>query len=165
MPLRSRPSTRMILARALLLGIAAGIRSIVPLAMLARHQPDAPRPAGWRAWPVLRSRAGRMLLQLAWAGEFVADKLPIIPPRTNLGPLTGRIVLGALAGLAIGTERRGLAPKACGAAAGGMGAIIGAYGGYHARTLVTETTGLLDAPVAVVGDIGAAALARTAVRG
>jgi uncharacterized membrane protein len=154
MPFLHRPSMRAVLARALLLGIAAGIRSIAPLAMLARHRSDAPRTAGWRNWPLLRSRFGSGLLQAGWAGEFVMDKLPTTPSRLNPEPLAGRILLGSLAGLAIGTEGHGAASRAGGALAGAAGAVIGAYGGYHARTLAVEATGLPDPAVARRGGCG-----------
>jgi len=164
-PFATRPSTRSILARALLLGIAAGLRSMTPLAALARQQQAAPRSAGWTRWPLLRSRAGRAVLQAAWLGELVVDKLPGIPPRIHPGPLGGRIMIGMLAGLAAGSERHGAGAKVAGAVTGGLGAIVGAYGGYHVRTLVTETTDLPDTPVALVGDAAAAALARAGARG
>ena len=165
MPLFARPSTRSVLARAFLLGIAAGLRSVTPLGVLARYQPNAPRRAEWARWPLLRSRTGRVLLQLAWLGELVADKLPGIPPRINPGPLGGRMVFGAVAGLAIGSERQDTGTKLAGAATGTAGAVIGAVGGYAYRTAVIQATGLPDLPVALVEDAATLLIARTAVRG
>ncbi len=165
MPLFSRPSTRSILSRALVLGVAAGLRSMAPLGTFARHRQDAPRTAGWRTWPLLRSGSGRALLQLGWAGEFVMDKLPTTPSRLEPRSLGARIAAGTIAGVAVGTEGRGATPKIGGALAGAIGAVAGSYGGYRVRTLGVESTALPDPAVAVVGDLAAAALARKGVRG
>lgn len=165
MPLFRRPSTRSILARALLLGIAAGLRSATPLGTLARYQPDAPHRAAWAHWPLLRSRLGRTMLQLGWLGELAVDKLPFIPPRTQPGPLVGRIALGTVAGLAMGSEGHRASTTLGSAALGAAGAVIGSFGGTAYRSLAVRATGLPDLPVAVVEDVAAVALARTAVRG
>lgn len=165
MPFFSRPSTRSIAARALLLGISAGMRSITPLGTLAALQQDAPRHASWKDWPVLRSRFGRTVLELMWVGELIADKLPTIPPRINRGPLTVRILMGTLAGVAIGTEGKGTMPKVAGGFAGVAGAIAGAYGGYTARTWLAEKTDVPDLPVALAADVAAMAIARKGVCG
>jgi hypothetical protein len=47
--------THSVFARALLMGLAAGLRSQVPGAMLAWRHDDAPLAAGWRRWPVFRN--------------------------------------------------------------------------------------------------------------
>jgi uncharacterized membrane protein len=165
MPLFTRPSTRSILGRALVLGVAAGLRSMAPLGTFARHQPHAPRSAGWRTWPLMRSGFGRALLQLGWAAEFVGDKLPQTPSRVEPAQIGARIAAGAIAGLAVGTEGRGATPRMGGALAGAVGAVAGSYGGYHVRRLAVTSTGLPDPAVAVVGDLAAAAIARKGVRG
>lgn len=164
MPLFSRePSTRSILVRALVLGVSAGLRSVTPLGMLARHQPEARASAGWANWPLLRSNGGRTFIQVSWIGEIIADKMPFMPSRLNPGLLAGRIGLGMIAGLAIGTERPGVAPKVGGALLGAAGAVAGSYGGYYARTSIVEATGLPDTAVALVEDVAAASIAQTAV--
>ena len=156
--------TRSILVRALVLGIAAGMRSQTPGAVLAYRQPSAPRRAGWRSWPVLGSTWGRRALMLSGAGELAADKLPDIPPRTSPGSLTGRLLMGTLAGLAIGTEGSGKAALARGAVAGLAGAAIGAFGGQRARQAMVDMTGLPDPAVAVVEDLAAVSLANNAIQ-
>jgi uncharacterized membrane protein len=156
--------TRSILFRALCLGIAAGMRSQAPGAVLAFRQPQAPRRAGWRSWPVLRNAWGRRALMLSGAGELVGDKLPNIPPRTEPGSLAGRLLWGTLAGLAIGTEGSGKAALVKGAVAGMIGAAIGSFGGQRARQAVVDMTGLPDPAVAVVEDLAALSLANNAVQ-
>lgn len=156
--------TRSNLFRALCLGIVAGMRSQMPGAMLAFRQPDAPRRAGWRSWPILRHAWGRRALMLAGAGELVGDKLPSTPNRTDPNALTGRLVFGALAGLAIGSEGRGKGAMVTGAIAGTTGAAIGTFGGYRARRGLVNMTGLPDPAVAVVEDLAAVTLANTAIQ-
>jgi uncharacterized membrane protein len=165
MPFATRPSTRSIVVRALLLGIAAGMRSNAPLGTFARHQLHAPRAAGWARWPVLRSGFGRALLQLAWIGEFFGDKLPSTPSRLERRSLGSRITLGTIAGLAAGTEGRGAAPRIGGAIAGAVGAVAGSFGGYHTRKFAAQASGLPDPAVAVVEDLTAAAISKKAVLG
>jgi uncharacterized membrane protein len=165
MPLFSHPSTRSLARRALLLGVAAGMRSMTPIGTLARYHDTAPGPAGWKRWPLLRSDAGRAVLEVAWVGEMIADKLPIIPPRISSGPLTGRMLFGMLAGLAIGTEGKGVAPRVAGGLAGMAGAIAGAYGGYATRMFLTRGIGLPDLPGALAGDAAAIAIAHKGTMG
>ena len=160
-----RPSSLQIVGRALLAGISAGLRSATPIGVMAAERNDASFQAGWKDWPLIRSGAGRALLQSVWAGELVADKMPGIPPRTDPGPLAGRMVIGALAGLAVGTEGTGATPKAVALIAGTAGAVAGAFGGYQYRVGVAKATGLPDLPLALMGDIVAYALARKAVKG
>lgn len=166
MPLFSKePSTRSIFARALALGFAAGLRAMTPIGMLARHQPDAARSAGWARWPIMRSGAGRKVLQFGWIGELIGDKLPMTPSRLQPSQMGVRISLGMIAGLAVGTGRHGAGPKIGGAVLGAAGAVAGSYGGFHARKLAGEASGIPDPAVAVVEDVAAAMIANAAVQG
>ena len=104
-----------ILALCLLLGFAAGLRSMTPPAAVAwaAH-------VGWldldgTPLAFLGSAPARYLLLAAMLGELVADKLPFTPARTGIGPFTARIVSGALTGAALAVARaprwsRGLSP-------------------------------------------------------
>jgi uncharacterized membrane protein len=155
--------TRSILFRAFLLGVTAGMRSQTPGAVLAWYRDDAPRYARWRSWPVLRSVWGRRALLANGVGEMVLDKSPLVPPRTNLSPLFGRALFGALAGAAIGSERRGTTSILRGAIAGAVGGVAGSFGGQRARELVVNATGLPDPAVAVFEDAAAVTFGRHAV--
>ena len=157
-------SSRSNVLRALQLGIAAGMRSQMPGAMLAWHQPTAPPSARWRSWPVLRNTWGRRLMIASGAGELVGDKLPMTPSRLKPGPLAGRLMLGVFAGAAIGSEGTGKSSLAKGAVTGLIGATIGNVAGYHARKTMVEATGMPDPAVAVVEDAIAITLASNAVR-
>ena len=160
-----RPSTRSLIGRALLAGVSAGLRSMTPGGVMARTRDDAPARTGWKDWPMVRSSVGRSVLQLAWIGELVGDKLPVTPPRTEPGSLTGRIVTGALTGLAITSGVQGAAPKMTGILAGGTGALAGSYGGYAGRTFLTEKLKLPDLPGALLEDALAFSLAYRAITG
>lgn len=152
--MRRDEATATLIWQAALLGVVAGLRSQMPGALLALRRGQAPRRAGWRSWPVLRHRWGRVALIGSAAGEAVADKLPQTPPRTAPGPLLGRIAFGGLAGAAL-VSGGGTVRLLTGATAGTLGALAGSYGGYHARALIGEKTGLPD-PVVAVGEDGLA---------
>lgn len=166
MPPFTPPSTRQIIGRALLVGFAAGLRSMTPLGILAAERNDASLGgAPWKDWPVLSTDAGRVVLQASTLGEMVMDKMPFVPPRTDPKIIWGRILSGAIAGLAIGSLGKEPAVKASALAAGAIAAAAGAYSGNAYRTGTTSTTGLPDLPVALVEDAAAVLIARKGVRG
>lgn len=149
--------------RAMMIGVAAGMRSQIPNAVLAWHRDDVPFSARWRRWPLFRNRWGRRLLLASGTGELIGDKVPGIPPRTEPGPLLGRLFFGGIAGAAVGSERGGKEPIVRGALLGMGGAAIGAVGGTKTRAAVVEMTGLPDPAVAIVEDAAAVSLANLAV--
>jgi uncharacterized membrane protein len=89
--------------------------------------------------------------------ELVGDKLPFTPSRLTLGPLVGRIVMGALCGMALCAATQ--QSMTVGGVAGGIGAIAGAYIGYHVRRLLTTRVKLPDFLVALAEDAVAIASA------
>jgi uncharacterized membrane protein len=139
------------LLRAALLGVLSGSRSATPLAVLALNH-DTPEARGrWQRWRLFRSPIGRGVLVAAGVGELVGDKLPATPSRVGAGPLFGRAVSGAVAGIAMaGTGRRGTPVAA--ALAGASGALVGSWLFYRARKAVVEKTGVPDVVVALVED-------------
>jgi uncharacterized membrane protein len=132
---------------------------------MAAERNDASFRAGWKDWPVLRSDIGRVGLQLAWVGEVIVDKTPFAKPRSETGSLIGRAVSGAIAGMAIGTERQDSGARLAGAVAGIVGSLIGSFGGYRYRTGAAKATGLPDLPLALAEDVTAWMIARKSVRG
>ena len=83
------------------LGVAAGMRSMTAPAALAHVLAGRTlRPQGQPARFLASSRVARVAA-LAAAGEFVGDKLPVTPDRTDAFPLTGRVGSGALVGAAV----------------------------------------------------------------
>lgn len=156
-------STRALMGRALMAGASAGLRSVTPIGVLAHEYNDV-RPGGWKQWPLLRSGAGRLALQAAWLGELVVDKSPIVPPRMDRGPLGGRLLFGAIAGMAVGTMNPGVRARLIGAVGGVAAAGVAAWAGMQARTALTDQLGLPDMPGALAEDVLAVTLARAAIR-
>ena len=82
--------------------------------------------------------------------ELVGDKLPFTPSRLTIGPLVGRVAMGALCGMALCAATQ--QSMTVGGIAGGIGAIAGAYLGYHVRRWLTTSLQLADFPVALAED-------------
>jgi len=89
--------------------------------------------------------------------ELVGDKLPFTPSRLSIGPFAGRIVMGALCGMALCAATH--QSPIFGGLAGGAGALAGAYIGYHVRRLLTTQMKLPDFLVALAEDAVAIAAA------
>jgi uncharacterized membrane protein len=137
--------------RAAMMGIVAGLRSQIPfltLARAARKNEFATGPETRLRW--LKHPRAERLLSIAAVGEFVVDKLPIVPNRTDPGPLFGRMAVGAAAGVAIAIESQASLAKA--AAAGAVGGLIGSFAGRFGRAFVVRTTGSPDFAVALAED-------------
>ncbi|WP_449570653.1 DUF4126 family protein [Microbacterium sp. MC2] len=151
--------------RAAALGLAGGMRSMAPAAMLALSHGDTSSAAAWTRWPVLRSRWGRRVLVLFGAGELIGDKLPGIPSRLELPALIGRVAIVTVSAAALGSEYGGKGRIIWAAIVGAVSALAGniLFGG--ARTEVTTQTAVPDRVVAVAEDAACigllAAVART----
>jgi uncharacterized membrane protein len=145
------------LALAIGIGIVAGLRSMT-----------APAAVSWAArvrWLHLEGTSlafvgswpAAVLFTVLALAELVADKLPTTPNRTNPGPLAGRIVLGGFAAACLTVA--GGHSWLPGALAGGLGALIGAFGGYHLRKRLVIRFGVRDLEVALFEDVLAVGLA------
>ena len=141
----------MIYTLAFALGLAAGLRSMTPPAVVAwaAH-------LGWleldgTPLAFLTSPVARYLLLAALVGELVADKLPFTPSRTQPGSFVWRILSGALSGAALvaGAE----ASLVAGAVLGGLGAVAGTLGGYRARTGRVRALRVPDYTIALGEDL------------
>jgi uncharacterized membrane protein len=146
-----KDTERTMLATALTLGVVAGLRSQLPLALLGwriRQQSSSHEAASLPAIfhnplfaPVVTTLAG---------AELIGDKLPFTPSRLNRGSLAGRLLLGGLAGAI--TAKASRQSLALGTLAGASGAIGGTFGGYHARKAVVQLSGIPDPIVALAED-------------
>jgi uncharacterized membrane protein len=145
----------------LAIGFVAGLRSMT-----------APAAVSWAAclgWIDLHgsplqwmgSRVVVGIFTLAAIAELVTDKLPKTPRRTAAGPLVGRFVLGALAGAALAIAAGDALIG--GGLLGGLGAVIGAFAGYHVRRRLVIGLGARDAAVAVIEDLITVGLAYSIV--
>lgn len=143
--------------RAAGLGAVTGLRSMLPLALLAAAvNPGGPlvgytpsRGDGLAA-RVFGSKAALILFGLMAAGELVADKLPFVPGRIEPPVLGERLVVGALVGAASGDlgGRSPLVGALIGAATSGTVAALGYYG----RTTLARVTPLPQQAWGVVED-------------
>jgi len=138
-----------ILILALLIGVVAGLRSLTPVAVVA-----------WAAWlgqlPItsgplqfLVAPITPWLFTVAALGELLVDKLPVTPSRKAIAPFAARILSGALCGAAVGFAHDAMVG---GLIAGAAGAVLGALGGYEARTRLAKAAGR-DLPVALAEDV------------
>ena len=145
-------------ARAALLGFAAGLRSQVPVALLAiETQRGVFDPGTGRLARRFGSNEGVLGAVLAFAGEVVADKLPATPPRTTTGPFLQRLATGGAVGAAVHYDAG--RPRALGALLGAAGAGAGAWAGSRARGLAAERTSLPGPLLGATEDLFAVALA------
>ena len=147
----------MVYVFALLLGMIAGLRTVT-----------APAAVSWAAWSgvldldgtwlqFLGSPATPWVLTLLAFGELINDKLAWTPSRKVPVQFAARVFSGLLSGAAIGAGGGSLL---AGAVAGGIGAVIGTFGGAAVRSKLADAFGR-DRPAAVVEDllaVGSAAL-------
>ena len=140
--------TSKVLALSVAIGALAGLRTFTPPAVLSRA---ARRRSLSRRKNILTrlatSKVANSLTSMA-AGELVVDKLPTTPSRLTPGPLTARFVSGALCGAALCASAK--KPLGQGALLGGLGAIAGAFAGYHLRQRLDRE--FPDLPVALIED-------------
>jgi uncharacterized membrane protein len=142
------PDTALALLLATLIGIVAGLRTMM-----------APAAVSWAAalgWLDLSGTA-LAFLGYAWtpwiltvlaAGELVTDQLPSTPSRTVPVQFAARLFSGALAGAAIGAAAGMLI---IGGIAGVVGAIIGTLGGRMFRARLASAF-RKDPPAALIED-------------
>ncbi|QBD78696.1 DUF4126 family protein [Ktedonosporobacter rubrisoli] len=147
--------------RAALLGFACGLRSLSPLALLDWSKKFKPNPST-KLEQILNSPATRIATSLLATGELVVDKLPGTPSRLNIGPLLGRLSVGALAGVSICQRYRQM--PALGLLLGAAGAWAGSYAGYYARTTLSKNSKLPGFAVGLLEDGAAYGLGLLAVR-
>jgi len=142
------------------LGMASGLRSMTPAAVLAwaaqSHWPHLDQTG----FAFMSARITAYILTVGACVELVFDKLPITPSRLTPGPLGARVVLG---GLCAATLCAAFQQSAIfGAVVGGLGGFAGAWVGYHVRRYLTTTRKAPDLLVALVEDaitIGSAVFA------
>jgi uncharacterized membrane protein len=141
-----------IFVQMLLLGIAAGMRTLVAPAavMLALRVPFA-----WVA-------------AVLAVFEMYGDKSPHAPARTAPPALAARLLFGALSAFAyvfLGVQRPWVPPQLPweAAAVGLIGALIGAFGGLFLRTELSRPGMFPSLAVALVEDASAIGLAFIAV--
>ena len=139
-----------VLLLALLIGFAAGLRSLTPPAVVAW--------AAHQHWITLRgspfefmgSTIAVVLFAIAALAELIADKLPTTPKRTALRGLISRIAFGGLSGAAVAAA--GSQSVVLGSVLAAGGGIVGAFAGYEARTRLVRALGVPDFVIACLED-------------
>lgn len=140
---------------ALGIGVVAGLRTF-----------SAPAAMAWAAhlhWinlagtslAFVHSRVALVVFTILALTEFVGDQLPATPNRTKPGPLGARIISGAFCGTAVGLLG-GHFVVIC-VILGALGAIVGAFGGYQARTRSVKALAVADFMIAIPEDVLAVA--------
>ena len=151
-----------VFTRATLLGVVAGMRTQLPLALLAFAAREGTFAVNdGPPLSLLRAPATFPLVATSALGELVADKLPLTPSRLAPGPLLGRLAFGGIAGATVALEGKGPALK--GALLGAAGAGLGAFAGYHLRAALGRKTGVPDPAWGAVEDVTALCLGLRAV--
>ncbi|MBA3474787.1 MAG: DUF4126 family protein [Rubrobacter sp.] len=144
------------------LGLAAtaGLRSMAAPALLARavRRGDLSAPD----LPALGSPKLSALLALLAVGEMVADKTPLVPSRTSIPALLGRLLSGALAGatLFVAEGRR----RNSGAILGALSAFAAAHAGERLRAIGVQK-GIPDPILGTLEDRIVLVLGRRVLRG
>jgi uncharacterized membrane protein len=131
--------------------MCAGLRSMTAPAAIAWASQFGRLPElGRTSLSFLTAPATAYIFTALACAELVGDKLPFTPSRLTIGPLAGRVVMGALSGMALFAAVHQSMP--IGGMAGGLGAGAGAYIGYHLRRALTMRAKLPDFLVALVED-------------
>ena len=142
----------MIYVLAILIGVAAGLRAVTPIAALAIAS-----ALGWiylegTTFAFLLSPIALWLFIALAAAEIVNDKLPRTPSRKSPAQFGVRILAGIFGGacLAVVPNGENLTYLLLGGIAGGVGAIVGTLVGAHFRSAFARPFG--DTPVALTED-------------
>jgi uncharacterized membrane protein len=132
------------------IGIVAGLRSLT-----------APAVVSWAAHlhrldlhdsrlALLGSSIAVYTISVLGLGELIADKLPFVPNRTSPLPMAFRIVSGAICVAALCVSANRLVLE--GTLLGGLGAVNGAFGGFHVRRLLVKNLKINDTAIALAED-------------
>ena len=143
----------MIYVLALLIGVTAGLRAVMPLAAISWGA-----YLGWidlSATPAafLGNIIAVIVITLLAIGELVTDKLPKTPSRKVPMQFGARIVMGALSGALLMPSN-----WIIGLLLGAVGAVIGTYAGAELRSSLAKAL-RRDLPAALIEDLLAVVLA------
>lgn len=135
---------------AFVIGIVAGLRSMIAAAAVSwaahLHRLDLRDSR----LALLSSTGAVSVLSVLGLGELIADKLPFVPNRISALPMAFRILSGAICGAALClSANRLLLP---GTLLGGLGAVDGAFGGFHVRRLLVKYLKIPDMAIALAED-------------
>ena len=143
----------MIYVLAILIGVAAGLRAVTPIAAIAWGA-----YLGWidlSATPLafMGNIIAVVIITLLAIAELVSDQLPNTPSRKVPVQFGTRILLSAFAGALLMIDS-----WIIGAMLGAVGAVLGTYGGADIRARLARAFGR-DLPAALIEDVVAVILA------
>lgn len=142
----------------MLVGLITGMRTMTPMAVFCWFAYLGLLPqTGWSFWTAKLVTV--IVFTVLALGEYVGDTLPQTPNRTAPGPLLARLGFASL--VTAMAAHATLEPAAGGVVFGIIGALVGAYGGYHLRMWASRKVGR-DLPVALTESALALGLAITA---
>jgi len=139
----------MIVILAVLIGVVTGLRAMTGLAAAAwaAHLGFLDLSGSFLGWLASIWTVG--IATLLAVVELISDQLPATPSRKVPIQFGTRVLVGALAGAAIGIPASQLVP---GAIAGAVGAVIGTLGGAAIRGRLARAFGA-DRPAALIEDV------------
>ncbi len=140
-----------VLLTAVAIGLLTGLRAFTPVAFVSWLATWGWLPLAGSPFWFVGTTPCALILSIFAVGELVADKFPKVPARTQLGPLCGRIISGAISAVAI--CRAGGQAWLLGAICGALGSIAGAFGGYHIRRFLTQRLHIRDFVFALAEDL------------
>jgi uncharacterized membrane protein len=138
-------------ALGLAIGIVAGLRSLLPAAVIAWAAHYDWLNLNGSPLAFMGSRAALVIFSVLAIGELLGDKMPQTPKRTAWAPLLARIILGALSGACLCAAAG--ESLLVGALLGGIGGVIGAFGGYEIRRRLVNNLHIKDLFVAICEDL------------
>jgi uncharacterized membrane protein len=145
----------LLLVLAFAIGIIAGLRALTGPAVICWMARLGVIHLEGSRLSFLATTAAVAVFTLLAVLEIVNDKLPKTPPRTRAVSFGVRVVMGIVAGSALGMASGG-SRRVC-AALGLVGAVCGTYGGYFARTEAVKAFHLPDFVIAGIEDAVAVA--------
>jgi uncharacterized membrane protein len=144
-------ATGLVLFYAFLIGCVCGLRSMTAPAVIAWGARLGWLHLGGGLLAFFASKISLVIFSLFAVGELIADKLPFIPGRTQIGPLGVRIIFGALCGAALCLSST-ISPGG-GAILGGLGGVAGAFAGYNYRRLLSRGAKVPGFLIALLEDL------------
>lgn len=136
---------------ALALGFVAGLRSLIPPAVVAWAAHLGQLNLSHSPLAFMGSTITVAIFSILLVLELITDLLPQTPKRTAAVPLTARILMGALCGASICAASN--QPLIIGAVLGAVGGLIGAFAGYNARRQLVSTLNIKDIFIALTEDL------------
>lgn len=142
---------------AFVLGVVNGLRTFVPITIIAWCARAGLVDLGGHWASFLGNWVAVIVLTVLAVAELVADKLPKTPSRTRAVGLGGRFLFGGLSGAVLCTAAGQWI--AAGAVLGAVGGVAGAFLGYGTRVGLVRALKSPDLPVALLEDAVAILLA------